>query len=682
MLSPLILSPLATGSSYALAILGIGFLIFVHEFGHYLACRLTKTRVETFSIGFGTRLFGWESRPGEPRRFTLGRRRLDPAESAMDFRVALVPLGGYVKMAGENPGEDRTGASDEFPSKPMWARVFIISAGVIMNALTAWLFYFIAFTGQIEQEPAIAGIVDPGGAAWAAGMEPGDRVVSMDGTRTRSFQDLKMETVFLAPDEAVPAVVERGGEQQTLRVTPRYDDEIGAILLKIKPSAELTLTQGETKIVVGPVELVRVDGVPVRGGFGVEGLIHFALHAGSRPSVTLEKADGIRHELLWTKGEVDPEAKPHYKIGIERYGQPTVKAVRSNAAQTFQPGDRLVAALSGTTRSALTSPSDALRLPWRAPVDHLEIQRGSETKTIAIDGDTPEALSRALSDLSLEWATGSSVRPLAEGGLSFVGGKLHRYPAIPSTAAGLVEGDRIVHVAGRDVTDWNGILEAVGDIESTDPIEVRVIGKDDQERKLSIVPVILERLDGWEFAAKIYVEPFPSEGVLDTAGAALARTGREVKNIFRLIGAFFTGSLSFNKNVGGPVTIVKFSAAAADRDSLSFFVFLAYISITLAVLNILPIPVLDGGHLMFMHHREDQGVAPHRRDAGQAPVRRSHVAVVADGVRLQERLPKPHEVARERVWRPRPPCGPGYGSSGCRWLRRRPGIRRRAWRSP
>ena len=111
MLSLTVPPVLASGGSVALAILGIGFLIFVHELGHYLACRLTKTRVETFSIGFGTRLFGWENRPGEPKRFTVGRRRLDPADHAMDFRVALFPLGGYVKMAGETPGEERTCSS-------------------------------------------------------------------------------------------------------------------------------------------------------------------------------------------------------------------------------------------------------------------------------------------------------------------------------------------------------------------------------------------------------------------------------------------------------------------------------------------------------------------------------------------------------------------------------------------
>ena len=89
--------------SVVLAILGVGFLIFVHELGHFLACRLTKTRVETFSIGFGRRLFGWETIEGQ-RRFTVGARRSRPTDGT-DVRIALIPLGGYVKMAGEIGGD-------------------------------------------------------------------------------------------------------------------------------------------------------------------------------------------------------------------------------------------------------------------------------------------------------------------------------------------------------------------------------------------------------------------------------------------------------------------------------------------------------------------------------------------------------------------------------------------------
>ena len=111
-------------------------------------------------------------------------------------------------------------------------------------------------------------------------------------------------------------------------------------------------------------------------------------------------------------------------------------------------------------------------------------------------------------------------------------------------------------------------------------------------------PSPCERVDGIELATS--VEPFRAQGVADAFGMAVARTGREIKNIFRLIGAFFTGGISFSKNVAGPATIVAVSSDRAESNFLQFLLFLAYISVTLAVLNILPIPVLDGGHLMFI----------------------------------------------------------------------------------
>jgi regulator of sigma E protease len=143
------------------AILGIGFLIFIHELGHFLACRLTGTRVETFSIGFGPRLFGWE-RIGEIRRFTVGPRTTLPSEG-VDVRIAAIPLGGYVKMAGELGGDGSPGKSDvarrppqpdELPAKPFLSRAFIIVAGVLMNFLAAIALFAIAY-GSGPSRPSV-----------------------------------------------------------------------------------------------------------------------------------------------------------------------------------------------------------------------------------------------------------------------------------------------------------------------------------------------------------------------------------------------------------------------------------------------------------------------------------------------------------------------------------------------
>ena len=101
----------------------LGIMILVHEWGHFVAAKLFGVRVETFSIGFGTRLWGWK-------------------RGDTDYRVSALPFGGYVKMAGDNPLEERTGAKDEFLSKTRWQRVVIAVAGPAMNALLTFLIFW------------------------------------------------------------------------------------------------------------------------------------------------------------------------------------------------------------------------------------------------------------------------------------------------------------------------------------------------------------------------------------------------------------------------------------------------------------------------------------------------------------------------------------------------------------
>ncbi len=204
-----------TGASHSFfsivyAILGISALIFVHELGHFLACKFTGTRVETFAIGFGPRLFGWERAKGGKRRFTLGARQTDPAAGAMDVRIALIPLGGYVKMAGEIGGDGsatsglapaREPLPDEFPGKSIPQRFLIAVAGVVMNVIAAIVCLTVAYAVGYEDTPAVVGDVIPGGPAWSAGVRSGDVLATYGGQRLRTFSDLKQE-VILAPPAA------------------------------------------------------------------------------------------------------------------------------------------------------------------------------------------------------------------------------------------------------------------------------------------------------------------------------------------------------------------------------------------------------------------------------------------------------------------------------------------------
>src|SRR5688572_16869769 len=115
-------------------IVGLGFLIFVHEAGHFFVAKLFRVRVLVFSFGFGKRLFG----------FTHGDT---------DYRVSIFPLGGYVRMAGDSPEENVPGNPDEFLSKPKWQRFLILLAGPLMNIVVA--IAFIAALAMIGREEVV-----------------------------------------------------------------------------------------------------------------------------------------------------------------------------------------------------------------------------------------------------------------------------------------------------------------------------------------------------------------------------------------------------------------------------------------------------------------------------------------------------------------------------------------------
>ena len=151
----------------------LGVLILIHELGHFIAAKLFGVRVEVFSIGFGKRLFGW--------------RRGDT-----DYRVAVLPLGGYVKMAGENPMDARTGDPGEFLSHPRWQRFFIAIAGPAMNIILAIALLTGVFMVRYEHpyfldQPAVIGWVLENSAAAKAGFEPGDRIMRIGNTQSPTW---------------------------------------------------------------------------------------------------------------------------------------------------------------------------------------------------------------------------------------------------------------------------------------------------------------------------------------------------------------------------------------------------------------------------------------------------------------------------------------------------------------
>jgi regulator of sigma E protease len=184
----------------------LGVLVFVHELGHFLAARRIGVRVLTFSLGFGPKLIG----------FTRGDT---------EYCLSAIPLGGYVKMAGENPEDNRTGAPDEFLSKSKWERFQVLVMGPVMNLALAWLvmaavLYQGAQLPAFDHEPVVIGSVTKQSVAEEAGLKAGDRIVGVDGRPVENWEDYSMEVLPKA-NKPVNLQVERDGVRSDHVITPR-----------------------------------------------------------------------------------------------------------------------------------------------------------------------------------------------------------------------------------------------------------------------------------------------------------------------------------------------------------------------------------------------------------------------------------------------------------------------------
>ena len=183
----------------------LGVLVFIHELGHFLLARWNGVRVLTFSLGFGPKL-------------------LKVQRGDTEYCISAIPLGGYVKMAGENPDDPQTGADDEFLAKSKWQRFQILIAGPAMNIILAVvLLALILMRGATTlfylDEPAIVGVVQADSPAAKAGIQPGDQITQFGTADVRTWEHLEM-AVASRPEREVDVTVLRGGREERLKVRP------------------------------------------------------------------------------------------------------------------------------------------------------------------------------------------------------------------------------------------------------------------------------------------------------------------------------------------------------------------------------------------------------------------------------------------------------------------------------
>jgi regulator of sigma E protease len=356
----------------------LGAAVTLHEFGHFLVAKLLKIRVETFSFGFGPRLFG---------------RKI----GTTDYRISLIPLGGYVKLGGdesnapiEGEGASDIPANERFDLRPRWQRILVAVAGPVMNILTA---ISIPFAGAMiygvqATPPPVVRQVQPGGESEAAGLKPGDRIVVFDGKENPAWRTIA-DDALLSPGTPIPIEVERNGERIKLNIKPvphteegetvgflDFVPDYGTVPIVVR-AVEPNTPAAEAGLQVGD-RFVAVNGEPVKSAEQVTQLVR---ENKGKPITLRIDRKGTQLDITATPRRLadgrerlgfGPEEEPPFvKVGV---GSALATAVDQNLEYIRVTGKAMGQLFSGkrSVRNTISGPigiyrvasTSAIRLGW------------------------------------------------------------------------------------------------------------------------------------------------------------------------------------------------------------------------------------------------------------------------------------------------------------------------------
>jgi regulator of sigma E protease len=321
----------------------IGVMILVHELGHFWAARAFDVKVEVFSFGFGPRLFGF--RRGET-----------------DYRFSLVLFGGYVKMSGEQPGEPESDDPRALSRKPRWQKLIIAAAGPFMNVVLAIAvltgLFMVSYEKVIDEGGAIIGHIQPDSPAAKAGLQPGDKIVRLNGADNPDWEDIYTKEIEGA-DRNLTVTVERNGHQFPVTVTPVLDDKEGvgsagwegqneiqvASVNDGYPAAAAGLKKGDL--------LLKVNNIPIHSHYTLPEVIR---RSEGKPATIEYVRDGAHHTVTLKPVFRNPDATtmrwmigvlPDIKRNIQKTQLSFPDALRESLVQNGKNASLIVEFLKG-----------------------------------------------------------------------------------------------------------------------------------------------------------------------------------------------------------------------------------------------------------------------------------------------------------------------------------------------
>jgi regulator of sigma E protease len=642
--------------NYFQVALGLGFVIFIHELGHFLAAKFFGVKCEKFYVGFDVPIsIGPIKLPRTLGKFQWGET---------EYGIGIIPLGGYVKMLGQD--DDPRNAQSEndrikvtrddseaptvapkldprsYPAKPVYARMIIISAGVVMNLISAVFMAAIAYSIGVPYTPTVVGQVVGGSPAWENGLQPGDYIVQVGNmTEPNKQMDFREMSALIATeglqDEAasIPITVEANQTTKQLAFpgTKQFSPKGKFVSLGVTSANLAAVSKGEP---VAPFANSQISAVDLKSGdkfISINGqtlplfsefgeALSFEVNrqfqaAFYKPvDVVVERKEGETTKQLTLT--IPPNPMRTFGLGFKP--SPIRRIAKNSLAMLagVQVGDSLVAVNDEPVVDGWTLPIVIARKGAEAEVK-LTFQRGNKEVT------------PATYVLTLQPFTPSFDIIAPVGGMLTIKHLGVAYDLEPEVS--YIEPNSPAAAAGVQVGDVLGKLKLKPNAEYADKISTRdgentlTIGEDASTvtvmDSLQSLPVDLEIIlfltrngvvqeatvktqessQYFWYTRGISMQPLSREIVATSAsqafGFGLKETWRRLGEVVNFLRMLVTGRVPVDL-LGGPLRIAQAASMQAEQGPSTLLIFLTLLSANLAVVNFLPIPALDGGHIMFL----------------------------------------------------------------------------------
>ena len=666
-------------SNIALIMIGFGLLIAIHEFGHFIAARWAGIRVESFAVGMGPTVIAYRrglgvrfgsTAPDIKTRYGAEPEKIPTAELHADgvgeteYSLRLLPIGGFVRMKGQEDIDpsNTSDAIDGYGSKPVWKRMIVVSAGVIMNMITAVILFVVAFMIGVKFEAPMIGAVRPDSPAATArnldggvnGLLPGDQINSINGDPMTTFADIQIGAAMSHPDHELILQVTRVGSATPLQfqLDPIKDTNSGLRSFGVAPARSGTLAD---QIEIAPVienmliksglsaagvkpgsTLTAINGVPITNAEALDLAFEksngqpvsttWSLALNSTPllfATTTNTAPGLvstaplspepKFEQLFSP---DSKSIGEYDLGLIGFSP----LVRIDSVQKTSPNqgilqaDDIVLAIEDRSGPRYGEFRSLIQTYANRAVQ-LKILRAGETLSINARVDRQGRLDVLVGPA---WNLLVSARVIDRVLENLQDPKSTQTVATPIASLELRPLTKIISINDIALTDWASMRNALRattaeafakntsaalnisfqNMLPNSPVKSAVITLSASEmndiQKLgwsSPLP------SGW-FEPQMITRSAQGNPIL-AATMGFTETKKLTVLTWLTLDRLARGTVGVEQ-LRGPVGIVQVGTRVADRGMTYLLFFLAMISVNLAVLNFLPLPIVDGGLFLFL----------------------------------------------------------------------------------